>query len=134
MDSTPKTIDSLMRYMRNKKGIAINGGAQKRKLRNLGYYHGYKGYRYIRDPQSHLVFSDFNEILALNYFDMRLKALFYPHVMFLETAFKNYVLEMIVQDANSSSFNDIYLDLLNAHKEEKNKKESIKRRHKPSLY
>lgn len=128
MEESPKTIDSLMRYMRNEKGIAIGGSLQKRKLRNLGYYHGYKGYRYIRDPQKHLVFSDFNEVLAINNFDMRLKSLFYPHVMFLETAIKNYVLETIIRDANSSSFNDIYSDLLTVHREVKNKKDFIKQR------
>ena len=43
----PKTTDSLMRYLRDVKGIAITGSIQKRKLMNIGYYHGYKGYRYI---------------------------------------------------------------------------------------
>ena len=42
----PKSIDGLMRYMRVKKHISISGSAQKRKLRNMGYYHGYKGYRF----------------------------------------------------------------------------------------
>mgnify|MGYP007064450339 FL=1 len=44
----PKTTDALMRYLREEKGISISGSSQKRKLMNIGYYHGYKGYRYIR--------------------------------------------------------------------------------------
>lgn len=128
MGECPKSIDGLMRYLRDQKGISIKGSLQKRKLRNLGYYHGYKGYRYIREPQKYLVFSDFDEILALNNFDMRLKALFYPHVMFIETAIKNYVLETIIRDANSNSFNEIYNDLLTVHREKKNNKELIKSR------
>lgn len=43
----PKSTDGLMRYLRNKKGIAISGSSQKRKLMNIGYYHGYKGYRLV---------------------------------------------------------------------------------------
>lgn len=43
----PKTTDALMRYLREEKGISISGSSQKRKLMNIGYYHGYKGYRYI---------------------------------------------------------------------------------------
>ena len=39
----PKSIDGLMRYLRDKKGISISGSSQKRKLMNMGYYHGYKG-------------------------------------------------------------------------------------------
>ena len=36
-----------MAYMRNEKCIDINGSVQKRKLRYIGYFHGYKGYRYF---------------------------------------------------------------------------------------
>ena len=36
-----KTIDALMKYLRETHNMNIGGSAQKRKLRNLGYYHGY---------------------------------------------------------------------------------------------
>lgn len=39
----PKSTNSLMKYLRDNKGIAISS-VQKRKLMNMGYYHGYKGY------------------------------------------------------------------------------------------
>ncbi|GJM70295.1 hypothetical protein HMSSN036_25110 [Paenibacillus macerans] len=45
-----KNIDSLMKYLRDRHNIAISGGHQKRRLRNIGYYHGYKGYRFINTP------------------------------------------------------------------------------------
>ena len=38
-----KSINSLMAYMRNAKGIQINGTVHKKKLRFMGYFHGYKG-------------------------------------------------------------------------------------------
>jgi len=43
-DKTPKTTEELMRYLSDEKGMAIAGVVQKRKLMNIGYYHGYKGY------------------------------------------------------------------------------------------
>lgn len=45
-----KSIDSLMKYLRDTHYIAIEGTVYKRKLRNIGYYHGFKGYRYINNP------------------------------------------------------------------------------------
>lgn len=92
----PKTTDSLMRYLRDQKGIAINGSFQKRKLMNIGYYHGYKGYRYINKATNVIPYTSFDELTAVYEFDSQLKALFYPFVMQIETALKNYVLETVV--------------------------------------
>lgn len=114
--SEVKSIDSLMRYLRDVQNININGSVQKRKLRNLGYYHGYKGYRYIRNKSNPINFTDFNQIIALNKFDMELKSLFYPKIMFLETALKNYVLEIVLKESNTSSFNTIYENILTEYR------------------
>lgn len=99
----PKTTDSLMRYLRDQKGIAINGSFQKRKLMNIGYYHGYKGYRYINKATNVIPYTSFDELTAVYEFDSQLKALFYPFVMQIETALKNYVLETVVGTVNSDS-------------------------------
>ena len=107
----PKTTDSLMRYLRDQKGIAINGSFQKRKLMNIGYYHGYKGYRYINKATNVIPYTSFDELTAVYEFDSQLKALFYPFVMQIETALKNYVLETVVGTVNSDSFIDVYSQL-----------------------
>lgn len=60
------TIYQLMKYLRNHHSIKVKVN-QAQALRNIGYYHGFKGYRFIR-------------------FDMQLKTLFYPKVMFIENA------------------------------------------------
>ena len=60
-----KSIDALMKYLRDTHGIAIKGSAQKRKLRNMGYYHGFKGYRYITNPTNRVNYSDFNQLIAV---------------------------------------------------------------------
>ena len=112
-----KTINSLMAYLRDQKSIHIEGSVHKRKLRNLGYYHGYKGYRFIKTPGSPINFTNFNQVIALNKFDMDLKTLFYPKIMFLETALKNYSLEEILKASNSSNFNDIYDKVLTDYKQ-----------------
>ena len=101
-----------MRYMRVKKHISISGSAQKRKLRNMGYYHGYKGYRFIGKSSNSILYTDFKELVAIYDFDMRLKSLLYPQLMFIETALKNYVLEEILKESNSDNFNYIYTKLL----------------------
>lgn len=116
-DTTPKTTDDLMSYLREQKNIAIDGDVQKRQLMNMGYYHGYKGYRYINKPSNLISYSNFNELLAIYEFDAQIKSLFYPFVMKLETAFKNYVLETIVAQANSDNFIEIYNTLLDNYKE-----------------
>lgn len=112
----PKSTDSLMRYLRDQKGIAISGSAQKRKLMNIGYYHGYKGYRYINTPSKKVAYTKFEEVVSVYDFDSQLKSLFYPNVMLIETAVKNYVLDILVSSTNSENFIDIYNQLLDNYK------------------
>lgn len=111
-----KSIDSLMRYLRGTHNITIGGSLQKRKLRNFGYYHGFKGYRFIKSTINPINFTDFNQVIALNKLDMELKSLFYPKIMFLETALKNYVLEIVINESNTSNFNTIYDTILTDYK------------------
>lgn len=93
------SIDELVAHL-NKKGIKTEPN-QVQYLKNIGYYPGYKEYRYIRKQEEKIEFLDFNDIMILNKFDMELKTLFYPKIMFIETAFKNYVVESIL-DYNKS--------------------------------
>lgn len=51
--------------MRDEKKINIYGSLQKRQLRNMGYYHGYKGYRYCGSPNQILLYTDFKQIKAV---------------------------------------------------------------------
>ena len=63
-----------MKYLRSKHNIAVKSN-QAQDLRNMGYYHGFKGYRFIRVPSQRISFTSLDEIIALNKFDMKLKAL-----------------------------------------------------------
>lgn len=118
--SKVKSTDSLMKYLRANHNINISGSSHKRKLRNIGYYHGFKGYRFIYNPTQRtaytIAYTDFNQVLAINTFDMDLKSLFYPQIMFIETALKNYVLEVILKHGNTECFNTIYENLLTDYK------------------
>ncbi len=113
---THKSIDGLMRHLRNRHNINISGSTQKRQLRNIGYFHGFKGYRFIGVPSNQIIFSDFKEVMALNKFDTDLKALFYEQIMFIETALKNYVAEILMDECGCSDFTKIYNELLTAHR------------------
>ena len=112
----PKSINALMSYMRDVKKIHISGSLQKKKLRYMGYFHGYKGYRYCNSPNKLLAYSDFAELQAVYDFDMQLKSMLYPQIMFLETALKNYALEVILDKVNSDRFADVYSSLMNDYK------------------
>ena len=116
MQKKPKSINALMAYMRDEKGLNISGSSDKKKLRYMGYFHGYKGYRYHNNPANTYAFNSFDEVQAIYDFDMAIKTMFYPEIMFLETAFKNYVLEVILEDAESKRFANIYAKLLTDYK------------------
>ena len=112
----PKSINALMAYMREKKSIKIEGSIQKKKLRYMGYFHGYKGYRYHGNPRNRFSISNFNELQAIYDFDMSLKTVLYPQIMFLETTLKNYALEVVLADSGSKRFAEIYSKLLIGYK------------------
>lgn len=44
----PKNTDALMKHLRNECNIEIHGSKQKKQLISYGYYHGYKGYRFLK--------------------------------------------------------------------------------------
>lgn len=103
----PKTLNSLMKHLRDS-GVCINGSGQKRKLKNIGYYHGYKGYRFATVATNRLPLTDFSQVTLLYELDTQLKTLFYSRVMAIETALKNYTLEAVLIDARSEAFEDIW--------------------------
>ncbi|MDY5984138.1 MAG: Abi family protein, partial [Candidatus Onthovivens sp.] len=103
-----RTTNALMKYLRDSHNINIGNSKDKRNLINIGYYHGYKGYRYINNPQNRININDFNEIVSIVNFDSKLKSLFYPQIMQIETISKNIVLQLLVEEYRSDEFNEIY--------------------------
>lgn len=81
----------------------------------MGYYHGYKGYRFIRQSTNRIPYNNFDEIAAVYQFDLNLKALFYPNIMLIETALKNYTLETLIK-LGPVDFEYIFSHLLNDYK------------------
>ena len=103
----PKSLNSLMAHLRES-GVSIGGSSQKRKLKNIGHYHGYKGFRFATHSGNRLPIRSFDQIVLLHSMDMQIKTLLYPQIMFIETALKNYTLEAVLADARSSSFDAVY--------------------------
>ena len=103
-----KTTNALMKYLRDAHNISISNSRDKRNLINIGYYHGYKGYRYINNPQNKIPIKDFKEIVSIVNFDSKLKSLLYPQLMQIETISKNIVLQLLVEEYNTDEFNEIY--------------------------
>lgn len=106
--STPQTINGLMRHLRNDCNIKINGSFQKQQLISYGYYHGYKGYRFVRNSHNRLPYSDFSEVVAVIEYDNNLKAALYSDLMFIETAIKNIVCNESVKGLKLGTFEHIY--------------------------
>lgn len=121
-----KSINGLMKYLRDKHNIKIGGSLDKQHLKSVGYYHGYKGYRYIKKPANKLQFTSFDEVMAIIDFDNKLKALLYPQVMFIETAIKSYALEIIIQEGKTENFSEIYTNLMIDYKSYSNQSNDYK--------
>lgn len=113
----PMDISGLIEYLKKEKNIEVSE-KHRYKLMNMGYYHGYKGYRYIQSPKNQIPYTEFEQLAAIYEFDSKLKALLYPCVMTIETALKNYVLEVVVSQVHSDSFMDVYNMVLNIYKTE----------------
>ncbi|WOV83900.1 Abi family protein [Sporosarcina jeotgali] len=127
-----KNTNSLMRHLRDNHNIDIQGSKDKKNLMNMGYYHGYKGYRYIKIPQNTIEFQSFSEVVAIYEFDMMLKTIFYPNLMMLETALKNHVLEVIIKKG-SADFEHVFTNLLNDYKKENAGSKKYKKKMKSRL-
>lgn len=94
VEHVPLSTNALMRHLRAR-GVSIKGSSAKKKLQNVGYYHGYKGYRFARERRNPLPLTDFDQVLNLYAFDMELKTLFYPQIMQIETSLKSCILDAI---------------------------------------
>ena len=98
----------------------------KKELKKLGYYHGYKGYRFAGIAKNRLHLQSFEQISSLISFDRALKSSIYPRIIAVETALKNYTLEEILQDAESPFLDQIFAQSLNAYKECRGAKKQYK--------
>ncbi len=107
-----KSVNSLMRHIRESAGISIGGSRDKHALARMGYFHGYKGYRYVGDVSRCIPYTTFDELRAVVEFDTRVKWLLYPVLMDLEMAMKNLALVEILDAAQSSALTDIYANLM----------------------
>ena len=127
-----KSINALMKHLR-KSGLQITGSKGKNDLRNIGYYHGYKGYRFYNKASTKIPFTDFSQIKAVYDFDMKLKAWFYPLIMTIETALKNRVLEYTLKSSGSADFVDVFEKSLNAYRDStmgsRDYKDKLKEKH-----
>lgn len=102
------SFDNLLKHLESKHNIKIDNN-QKQNLRNIGYYHGFKGYRFIRSSSNQIAFSNMKEVYTLNKFDLDLKSIFYPRIMFIENALKNYFIESILNDSQSEEMSIVFL-------------------------
>ena len=111
-----KSTNGLMKHIRDKHNIQIKGSKHKTDLLNMGYYHGYKRFRFIKDVSSNQNFTNFDQIKAIHKFDTAVKALIYPLITHVETGQKNRTIDYLVTNSNPD-IEAIFRDRLNGYKD-----------------
>lgn len=97
--------------MRDDHGIQISGSYHKKILLQMGYYHGYKGYRFYRTRSNLFSFTNFDQIIAVYNFDTALKSLLFAPLVYVETTIKNYILDALVSNSDPT-FENIFTEKL----------------------
>lgn len=110
---TPKTINGLMRHLRDDCKIEIHGTLEKQQLMVHGYFHGYKGYRFFHKTSKRIPYKSFKEIMAVIEYDNTIKAILYPNLMFIETAVKNLMCISTVEGLKDGAFEYVLKERMN---------------------
>ena len=97
-----KSINGLMRHIRNKHDTKIGGSKNKQDLLNMGYYHGYKALRYIKNRDNDQNYESFKQIQVLYNFDIKIKKMLYPYLILIETSLKNRLIDYLVTGESPS--------------------------------
>lgn len=100
MKEKGKNTNSLMRHIRDVHDINISGSSDKKNLLKMGYFHGYKAYRFNKTVSNPFDLKNFQEVKNIFQFDNDLKSLFYAPIMQLETILKNYTISTIVSNGS----------------------------------
>ena len=77
--STPLSTSGLMKHLRNDCNVNISGNLEKQQLLIYGYYHGYKGYRFVFNKNCQIPYTEFKELISVIEYDNNLKSILYPH-------------------------------------------------------
>lgn len=98
--------------MNDDKKIKFDSDEEKQLFKCIGYYHAYKGYRFYGDSQTEFQFDNIAQLLAIYKFDSECKTLLYPKLMFIETALKNIVLDVVLINVSDTDFDTVYREAL----------------------
>lgn len=120
-------FDAMMRHIRDS-GMRIHGSSEKRQLVLTGYFHGYKGYRYNKDPRNRIDYGDYSKLLAVIDYDGQVKATMYRPIMQIETALKSIVADVVLHEAKDDSLSGI-MDKLMHPAGHKNTKSFLVKKH-----
>lgn len=131
MSKKPLAANALMRHLRSK-NVSIRGSKSKNDLINYGYFHAYKGYRFVRKDVN-LPIATFGEIVALVDFDNDLKSLLFPSLSFIETAIKNRAVSIMQSHCKSIDVNTAFLFAFNRYQKMEVKKRNEEIRERLSL-
>lgn len=120
-----------MKVLQEKHGINIQKDKQQ-DLLNMGYFHGFKGYRFIKKSENRIPYRNFEEVIAIYQFDKKIKTIFYSSIMQIETALKNITLDTVI-GLGSADFTFVYEHLLNDYKKHRPGSKDFKKKMKNRL-
>lgn len=126
-----KSADGLMRHIRDNHQVDINGSIEKQELLNMGYYHGYKASRFVKNKNQKLQFKTFHEIKSVYEFDLQTKSIFYPMLIKIETSLKNRLIDCLAPYENTDIeyiFNEKLTDYKAKSSEDKDYKKYLNKR------
>ena len=122
MEKRGKSFDGLMRHIRNSHNIEIRGSEDKKRLVNIGYYHGYKGYKFNKDVAHPFIgIHNFEQIVAIANFDQQMKTIFYPITIKFETIIKNLIVNYSVLGIDPS-FDNVYRQKLTFYRSQRGRR------------
>lgn len=94
-----KSTNALMKHIRDVHKVNIGGTKEKKELLKMGYFHGYKAYRFGLENY----ITDFYQVEAIYEFDMELKSFLYEYTISFETLVKNVTLSLLVSSDNGGT-------------------------------
>lgn len=102
----PKLVSELINHLDQNKGIKTQD-KHIHQLKNYGYYHAYKGYRFYKQPDNVIPYKQFEQLINVIDFDNELKSVFFSEIMFLETALKNIVVADVIEEVDEPTWDCI---------------------------
>lgn len=116
MSKNGKSINGIMKHIRDNHNIEIGGSKEKSELLNMGYFHSFKAYKFNKNIRNPLHITEFKQISYIYELDNQLKALLYPIIMKIENSLNSYTINCVTSN-RKSNVEDVINECANHYKD-----------------